>query len=223
MKLAILQPNFFPPKSYYDLVRKVDKVIFLDDVSYNNKSWANKTLLKIKSKDYYFRIPIVNTKEDRLLIKDAKTKNEQWKQHFLKMIRIEHGGDYNFPVAMSLIKNILSFPVDNIAHVSAYSIFKVCETLGIDTKFAFSSIEYGKIKGSVENKILTICKKENAKTYYSLYKNSLNKRKFLDSGISLSHFVSYEGKYSIIGDLMKTQSYYQLLKKECNLLQNERN
>lgn len=217
MKLAILQPNFFPPKAYYDLVQKVDKVIFLDDVFYNNKSWSNKTLLKIRSKDYYFRIPIDNTEEDsRLLIKDAKTKSEKWKQHLLKMIRIEHGSDYNFPVAMNLIKNIISLPVDNISHISAYSVFRVSSALGVNTEFAFSSVEYGKVKGSVENKILNICKKEKATTYYSLYKNNLSKSKFLKNGINLSHFVSYEGKYSFLGDLMKTQSYYPFLKKECN-------
>jgi hypothetical protein len=224
MKLAILQPNFFPPKSYYDLVQKMDKVIFLDDVFYNNKSWVNKTLLKVKSKDYYFRVPINNLDDgERSQIKEIKIKEgEKWKRHFIKMVHLEHNDCYNYPAAINLVKSIIQLPVDNVCHLSAYSVFRVCSALGCDTEFSFSSVKYGNIKGSVESKILNICKKEGATTYYSLYKNNLNKNIFLKNGINLSHFVSYESKYSFIDSLMNTRSYYPLLKKECNLFQNER-
>ena len=220
MKLAILQPNFFPYKSYYDLAQRVDKVIFLDDVYYNNKSWVNKTLLKIKSKDFYFRIPIGNEKSTN--IKDVKVKSDKWKKNFLKMIKLEYKHCPNFSLVLPIIQEVVDLPTDNVSHISAYSIFKICSLLGANTKFAFSSTDYGNVKASIENKILNICKKEHATTYYSLYKNPSNTEKFLRINIKVSNFVSYDGRCSMIEDLMTNHSYHHLLKKECNLSQDER-
>ncbi|MEG2816416.1 MAG: WbqC family protein [Comamonas sp.] len=42
MKLAIMQPYFFPYVGYYQLVNLVDKFIFLDDVNYKNGGWINR-------------------------------------------------------------------------------------------------------------------------------------------------------------------------------------
>jgi hypothetical protein len=219
MKLAILQPNFFPYRSYYDLVKKVDKVVFLDDVYYNNKSWVNKTLLKVRSKDFYFRIPINNYKQ--LNIKDVKIKNEKWKKNFLKMINLEYKYCPNFSLVFPVIEEAISLPTDSIAHLSAYSVFKISSLFKDNTEFAFSSIDYPNVKGSIEDKILTICKKEKASIYYSLFKTPYNAEKFLRNDIKVSNFVSYEGRCSIMDDLMTNHSYHHFLEKECNLRQHE--
>ena len=50
MKITVLQPNLFPFKSYFDIVKRVDKVVFADDTYYNKKSWVNKTVLKKNGK-----------------------------------------------------------------------------------------------------------------------------------------------------------------------------
>ena len=213
MKVAVLQPNFFPFKSYYDLVEKVDKVIFLDDVAYNNKSWANKTILNVNSKDFYFRVP-VNNDEEKILIKDIKIKNNKWKRSFLKMIRLQYRSAPNFPMVLPIIKEIIDLPTDQLAHVAAYSVFRISSMLNSKTKFSFSSIDYGSVKGSVESKILNICKKEKADMYYTLYKNSINEKLFLQNDIRVSRFISYDGKRSLIHELMTNQSYGPFLKKE---------
>tara|TARA_B100000029_G_C17307733_1_gene863167 strand:+ start:118 stop:768 length:651 start_codon:yes stop_codon:yes gene_type:complete len=214
MKLAIIQPNFFPHRSYYDLIKRVDKVIFLDDVYYNNKSWVNKTLLKIKSKNFYFRVPIEN--QERANIKDLKIKNHKWKKNFLKMINLEYKHCPNFKSVFPIVEEIANFPTDNISHLAAYSIFRISTLFEDSTKFSFSSFDHPKVKGSMDNKILTICKKEKASTYYSLYKLPHNSQNFLKNNIKTSNFTSYNGKLSIIEDLMTNHSYKHFLKKECN-------
>ncbi len=213
MKVAVLQPNFFPFKSYYDLVEKVDKVIFLDDVPYNNKSWANKTILKINSKDFYCRVP-VNNNEEKILIKDIKIKSDKWKKSFLKMIRLQYRNTPNFPMVFSIIKEIINLPTDQMAHIAAYSVFRIANILNSKTDFSFSSINHGSIKGSAESKILNICKKEKADTYYTLYKDSIDEKLFLRNNVKVSRFISYHGKSSLLDDLMTNQSYGHLLKKE---------
>lgn len=40
MKLAIMQPYFFPYIGYFQLVNAVDKFIFYDDVQYIKGGWV---------------------------------------------------------------------------------------------------------------------------------------------------------------------------------------
>ena len=41
MKIAILQPYFFPYIGYWHLIKKVDKLIIYDDAQYMKSGWIN--------------------------------------------------------------------------------------------------------------------------------------------------------------------------------------
>ena len=56
MIITALQPNLFPSKPYFDLIEKVDKIVFLDDSFLNSKCWVNKLVLKRNSKKFIFKI-----------------------------------------------------------------------------------------------------------------------------------------------------------------------
>tara|TARA_Y100000310_G_scaffold254_1_gene355 strand:- start:32535 stop:33176 length:642 start_codon:yes stop_codon:yes gene_type:complete len=212
MKIAVIQPNFFPFKAYYDLAQRVDKLIFLDDTFYNNKHWVNKTILKLNSSNYYFRIPVDHVDGSSVLVKDIKAKDNKWKKKFLKFVKVQYKNSINFNSVFPTIEEIVNLPTDSVAHIAAYSVFRFSSLLGFKTEFSLSSIKYGNIKRSMSEKILQICKKEKAKTYYTLMKNrgTFDERKFLSSGIRVSFFTSYSEKYSIIDDLMTNHSYTNL-------------
>lgn len=225
MKIAIIQPNFFPFKAYYDLAEKVDKFIFLDDTRYNNKSWINKTMINMNSKNYYFRIPLDHDPSSAVLTKDVKPKNRDWKNKFLRIIKAQYKRSPNFDVLYPIIKEIINIPADCFAHISAYSVFRLASSiLETKTNFTFSSIQYGNVKLSYHEKIIYICKKEKAKTFYTFASNRgvYDERKFLTNGIAISYFKSYSNNYSFIDEIMYNHSYRDILEKECNLLQDER-
>jgi len=76
---------------------------------------------------------------------------------------------------------------------------------------------------SYQNKILHICKKEKATTLFTLSKDRgiFNEKQFNREGILISYFATYGDNYSIINDIMTNHSYKDILRKECNLLQDE--
>jgi len=225
MKLAVVQPNFFPFKAYYDLAKRVDKFIFLDDTPYNNKSWVNKTILNLNSKDYYFRVPLKHNPKDMILTKDIKPKSQSWKKKFLKIIKVQYKRSPNFDVMYPLVKEIINIPTECFAHTSAYSVFRLAHSiLDSKAKFTFSSMGYSKVKVSFYEKILYICKKEKATMLYTFAgtRGSFDEKKFTNNGIGVSYFTSYSKNYSIIDEIMNNYSYRDILVKECNLLQDER-
>lgn len=225
MKIAIIQPNFFPYKAYYDLANRVDKFIFLDDTPFNNKSWVNKTLLKLKGKNYYFRIPLDYDNSSVTITKDLKTKNDAWKNKFLKIVKAEYGRFPNFKFLYPILKEIIYIPTDVFAHMSAYSVFRLSHSiLQSKSKFTFSSLQYENIKTPFYDKVLQICKKEKASIFYTFEKNrgAFDEKKFFKNSVGISYFKSYSDNYSIIDSIMSSDSYRDILKKECNLMRDER-
>jgi hypothetical protein len=226
MKLAILQPNFFPYQAYYDLVQRVDKVIFIDDTPYNSKNWVNKTLLKVKNKNFYFRIPTAEFSKDDgsfVLTKDLTVRENKWRKKFLRLITVQYKNYPNFKYVFPIIEEITQMPMDNISNISAYSVYRIAHLLNPNIEFAFSSKKYGNIKKRFADKIIDICKKEKATSFYTFSRNrdSFDDKKFLHNDIRISYFKSYSNNVSIIESLMSDNSYLKNFRKECNLFQHE--
>ncbi len=214
MKIAIVQPNLFPYKAYYDLAERVDKFIFLDDVNYTSKNWMNKTLLKLNSSKYYFRVPLEYKDGDRILAKAVPTKDDKWKRKFLKFITLQYKRSPNYRKIFPLIEEIINIPTDSICHTAAYSVYRISNFLNRNTKFTFSSVSHSSVKRSYHDKIYEICKREHASTYYvfSRQKGEFNEKKFINNNIKVSYFSSYENSYSII-DYLMNEADLDFLKK----------
>lgn len=59
MKLAIMQPYFFPYLGYFDLINRADQFIAFDSVKYSPKTWMNRNrVLHPKSGWQYISVPI---------------------------------------------------------------------------------------------------------------------------------------------------------------------
>lgn len=205
MKLAVIQPCFFPYEGYFNIIKEADKVIFLDDVFFNSKDWINKTILNIQDKDYYFRIPLTKT-DNPVLIKDAACLNASWRKKFIKVLNFNYRFKKNFNKVMPMIKEVFEIPGENMSQLSAYGIFKTAELLKILPRYAFtfSSVKYPEINTYLEDKIIEICKKEKASEFLALpyMRGTLDPSSFLKHNIRLTFISSNYPKFSIIDKLM---------------------
>jgi hypothetical protein len=211
MKITVLQPNFFPFKSYFDVVKEVDKVIFADDSFYNKKSWADKTIIKRNDKKFIFKIPII-VRSDYEPISDIVILSRKWKRNFLKIVGQEYQGSLNFDKVFPVIKEVVNLPTDSVSMISAYSVFRISELLGHDTKFSLSSIDHANLKGSFKYKVMQICKRENSKHFhtFAMYKDTFNSHFFIRNNVNISYYSSYMNEnYSIINHLMNDENLFK--------------
>lgn len=75
MKLAIMQPYFFPYLGYFELINCVDKWIVFDIVQYNSKSWMSRNRILHPAEGWqYINIPVEKHSKGTLL-KDIKVKS----------------------------------------------------------------------------------------------------------------------------------------------------
>lgn len=191
MKLAIMQPYFFPYIGYFQLINAVDKFIIYDDVNYIKQGWINRNSILIQNKPNLFTLPLNNSssflKINEVLV-DAK-RYSYWLEKFLKTLELSYKKAPMFEAAYNLIKHILSLEINssNIALLNYQSIKAICSYLEIKTALVPSSSIYQNAHLKAQERILDICTTEKAKTYINpsggieLY----NKEEFKDQDIDL--------------------------------------
>lgn len=166
MLVAIMQPTFLPWLGYFDMIRRADMFIFLDDVQLSPKSW------QVRNK-----IPKLYSSAEWLTIK-ASDGNLPFNQRILNQTRLRDGVvDLNrivtqlenrygrTPDALDLVLTILKtieLPV-SIAEINILMIRQLCKLLSIPSVLAKSS-EF-EVSGSGSRKIIDLLKACDATDY----------------------------------------------------------
>ena len=58
MKLAIMQPYFFPYIGYFQLIAAVDQFVVYDNIKYTKKGWINRNRILQNGTDVMFSLPL---------------------------------------------------------------------------------------------------------------------------------------------------------------------
>lgn len=198
MKLAVMQPYLFPYIGYFQLINAVDLFIVLDDVNYINKGWINRNKILVNGEEHIFTFPLIEAGQNKLIKEINLMDDEKWRKKFLKTIKYNYFKAPYFNAVFTLIENIITYPERNLSTVINFSLFQINSYIGIKTKINPTSSLYDTkhLKGS--QKILHICKQENANVYINpiggleLY----SKDEFKLNGISIfflkSNLVHYQ-------------------------------
>lgn len=188
MRIAIQQPYFYPYLGYFELIRSVDKFIFLNDVQYIKRSWINRNRI---SEDYFITVPVNKSSQDTNINKIKINYNFNWHYKHCRSIELKYGKKcMNNPVYL-FYKNIPKY--EYLFDLLRDSIKNVCEFLKIKTEFIDSEIfEIEKINKG-KDRIIKICNLLGAKQYYNLPRgaNLYDKEDFVRNGIDIK-FINVE-------------------------------
>lgn len=198
MKVAIMQPYFFPYISYFQLINAVDEFVVYDDVNYIKKGWINRNNILVNNGSFLFKIPLIKSSQNKLINQISIDNNENWKLDLLKTIEYSYKKAPYFENVFPIIKEILFQEKNDLSKFLVFSLKLVCNYLNIKTKIILSSsIEKNNdLKG--QDKIIEICKKLNATTYINAIggQELYNKNDFSKNNIALnfihSDSISYD-------------------------------
>jgi len=197
MKLAIIQPYVFPYIGYFQLISSVDKFIILDDVNYIVRGWINRNRILVNGKKHTFSIPVKKASQNKL-ISECEILDKRWEGDFLKTIEFNYSRAPYFEVTRSLLKKILENKETNLSKLIHLQLVQICRYLDIQTEIAETSAVYKNSHMKSQERIIDICLKENAETYYNpeggikLY----DKMTFQSKGIDLRFLKSIPVSYA---------------------------
>lgn len=165
MKVGIMQPYFFPYLGYWQLLKYVDRFVVFDDVNYINRGWINRNRILVNGQPKYFNIPMLGASQNKL-INEISVNNTPEEINRMKSILYNAYRKAPFyKINCDLLDGILDFETDNLAEFLTHSIFKIKETLEINTEIVISSNLEKNAMSRGEDKIIEICNALDANCY----------------------------------------------------------
>lgn len=192
MKLAIMQPYFFPYLGYFQLINAVDKFVIYDDVSFIKGGWINRNYFLLNKRKTLITLPLIGCSSNKI-IKDITvdhSKYNLWRKKFFQSIELSYKRAPYFDNIFILIKSLFLDNVHGltISEFNFISLRKICQLLNIDTEIVQTSSIYKNKHLNGQNRILDICMKENASEYINAIggKELYDQSSFKSNAIKLS-------------------------------------
>jgi hypothetical protein len=195
--LAIMQPYFLPYIGYFQLIEAVDKFIIYDDVNFINKGWINRNNILVDCQQFKFTIPILGLSQNKHINQLEINKDLIWIKKIKKTVEYAYKKAPYFDVGFNLFLEIMDFEGEKFNYFVLNSIEKISNYLEISTVLVSSSTIYKNNHLSGQDRIIDICKKENAEIYINSIggKAIYNKELFDKENINLKFLKSNHVNY----------------------------
>src|SRR5262245_33104169 len=164
MKVAVMQPYFFPYIGYFQLINAVDLFIVYDNIKYTKKGWISRNRILQQGNAVVFSLALKRG-SDSLDVRDRELAADFDGRKLLNQIREAYRSAPYFGQAFPVVEEAMRYGDRNLFHFLHHSILKTCEYLGIGTAIAKSSdiqIDHS-MKGQA--KVIALCEKVGASRY----------------------------------------------------------
>lgn len=201
MKMAIMQPYFFPYIGYFQLIAAVDLFIVYDNIQYTKKGWINRNRMLQNGKDVMFSLPL-KSDSDYLDVCERELSTDFNRDKLLNQFKGVYQRAPYFAQTFPLVEQIVRYDDINLFRFLHHSIVKTCEHLGITTEIRASSDININHELKNQDKVLALCEAVDANTYVNaiggieLYSNEA----FQSRGIELKFIQSKLFVYPQFGD-----------------------
>lgn len=165
MKIAIMQPYFFPYMGYFALMRACDLFVVFDDVQYLRRGWMNRNIIRCaNNKTQYITVPVQKSPRDTKISQVKIDYSSSWHQRHIRSLLF----NYRRSEIIEMYENVPSF--SNLSDLLVHTLKETCRLLGFKKKFIHSScIKATSINETgCKKRIIEICKEMGADCYLNL-------------------------------------------------------
>ncbi len=197
MRVAILQSNYIPWKGYFDIIDRVDLIVFHDDLQYTKQDWRNRNRIKTHNGATWMTVPC-GTSEKRLIC-EVTLNDSSWQEaHWKRLFDSYHSTRFFHSYEPFLREVYLERVWKNLSDLNQFIIKYIArELLSIGTEFDDSRRH--ELKKTNAERVLELLRAVNASHYLSgpAGRSYLSEQMFLEAGIgidwmSYDHYQEYE-------------------------------
>jgi hypothetical protein len=200
MKLAIMQPYFFPYLGYFALIKHSDNFIVFDGSQFIRHGWIERNrIIRQQGGTQYIKVPLMN-KSRSTLIKDVLiNNNENWKEKIIAQLTIYKKIAPYYRETLELINHCFENDFSKITYLNTFLLKEICEYLQISfhyTIFSEMNLELKPV-AAPDEWALNISLALNADTYINAPggKSFFNREKYKHHNIDLKFLEINVRKY----------------------------
>jgi len=167
MKLALMQPYFFPYIGYFQLINAVDKFIIYDTVNYIKNGWIKRNRYLLNETVKYLTLSIRNASSHRLIVDTFITEEENChsKEKIVKTIHMAYSKAPYFEQVIPLLDRLILNEEQNISFYNMNILTELSKYLYIETEIILGSNVLKASSLTGRERVIEICENFKAKTY----------------------------------------------------------
>ncbi len=187
MKIAVMQPYFFPYLGYWQMFSAVDKFVLLDDVNFIMKGYINRNSILLNGKAHLFSIPLEKASQNKLINKTKLNFCQKDKDNLLKTITMAYKKAPFYNDFYPILENIINNNETDLTLFLKYSFEKVKQYLNLDTEILLSSEIEKDNSLQAQDRIIAINKALKSDIYINAIggQELYNREDFKNEGIEL--------------------------------------
>lgn len=105
--VVVSQSNYLPWKGYFDLVRRADVLVLLDNVQFTRRDWRSRNLIKAPQGVHWLTVPVRTPHGRRTSVSEAEISDASWAASHLRAIELSYRRTPHFEKAFELLVNLL--------------------------------------------------------------------------------------------------------------------
>lgn len=188
MKLALMQPYFFPYLGYFQLIHSCDRFVFYDDVNFIKGGWINRNRIVNNNTVSYIGLQMENASAFKHIRDIQVNSGDLWKNKLIKTVSQAYARAPYVKQAVGLLNDTLFSAHDSLSEFASESILQVLKYVNLEVEIVESSVIYNNAHLHGEERVINICNLNNA----TIYRNSAggmelySKENFNKAGIQLT-------------------------------------
>jgi hypothetical protein len=203
MKVAIMQPYFFPYIGYFQLIATSDVFLLHDDVQYIKGGWVNRNRILLNGEDRMITLPVQKSAYDLPINARSYVPDNQPYKDIINLIKQAYFKAPFFQQVFPLLNDLLIFADKNVARFNENLIRRIADYLGIKSKIIVSSGMEKNNELAGEPRVLEICKRLGATDYTNPIGGTdlYHQEAFQKQGIALHFLEAQNVRYQQRGEV----------------------
>lgn len=134
MKLAIMQPYFFPYIGYFQCIKEVDQYILYNNLNYIKEGWMNRNRIMVKNREpSYITVPLEKGSSNKMIYEVEIYQKENWRKKMLNGIFLNYKKAQFFDEVFPFVSDIINYETNLLYNLNEYCVKQVSNFLEINT------------------------------------------------------------------------------------------
>ena len=202
MKVAIMQPYFFPYIGYFQLIAASDVFVLHDDVQYIKGGWVNRNRILLNGESRMITFPVQKGNYDLPINARNYVEEKQATRDIINLIKQAYAKAPSYQQVFPVVEELLLFEDKNVARFNENLIRCIADYMGLNCKIITSSSMEKDASLAGEPRVLDMCKRLGATDYTNPIGGTdlYHQETFQQCGITLRFLEAMNERYEQRGD-----------------------